>query len=651
MSKTIHLVFKTHLDIGFTDLSENIISEYTNHYIPKAIETIKELENREEKLSWITGSWLIDHYLKVSSKEKQEEIGALIKQGFIGYHGLPFTTHTELMNTRLFNYGLSLYKNMDKKFNKETISAKMTDVPGHTIAIVPLLVASGIKFLHIGVNTGSAVPDVPPIFNWIAEDGSSIIVQYSANYGAEYQIPGVDDLLIIENNADNCEPPSAQQVIETYNRLKMKYSDYKIIPSNLDNYARAILPYSKHFPTIKDEIGDTWIHGIATDPKKVYIYKKLLAYGEKLIKEKQLIEYSDTYNNFYSSLLMIPEHTWGLDTKKYLPDYSNWSIEDFKKAREKNDISLDNIPPKYQPVENFTKVEFAKVFKNNSKNRDNLTYSFFESSHKEQREYLRKAIDSLPIELRDEWKNEDNQEHVSIDKISVDKKGRIDLGYLKCQFSYQTFSTEDYNLFNNTYNRNFKESWIWCCSDFGKPGMEFAKPIPIHKNYYPKLISMKKEKDKNIFVFEMEKGTPKSCPIKIKIVLYKLIESNSVYIKCSWENKEASRLPEAMWFSFFTNEKGYKIKKFDLYINPREVVYNGARAIHGIEEIKGENLTIKNLTTPLVSLGKKKLLNFDNKASKKNGKFHFNIFNNIWGTNFPQWYEDKGSTEFIIKFN
>ncbi len=275
--KIIHLVFKTHLDIGFTDLSENIISEYTNHYIPKAIETIKKLENREEKLSWITGSWLIDHYLKISSKEKQEELGSLIKQGFIGYHGLPFTTHTELMNTRLFNYGLSLFKNMDKKFNKETISAKMTDVPGHTIAIVPLLATNGIKFLHIGVNTGSAVPDVPPIFNWVAEDGSSIIVQYSANYGAEYQIPGVDDLLIIENNADNCEPPSAQQVIETYNRLKEKYPDYKIIPSNLDNYARAILPYSNQFPIVKDEIGDTWIHGIATDPKKVCTYKKTIS--------------------------------------------------------------------------------------------------------------------------------------------------------------------------------------------------------------------------------------------------------------------------------------------------------------------------------------------------------------------------------------
>lgn len=651
MSKTIHLVFKTHLDIGFTDLSANIVDEYINNYIPKAISTIKELEQKEEKLSWITGSWLINHYLNVSSVEKQQELESLINKGYIGYHGLPFTTHTELMNKRLFNYGLSLYKNLDKRFNKQTISAKMTDVPGHTKAMIPLLAASGIKFLHIGVNTGSAIPSVPPIFNWVADDGSSIIVQYSSNYGAEYKIPGVDDLLIIENNADNCEPPSPFQVINTYKELKEKYPDYNIIPSNLDNYAKAILPYSSNLPIITDEIGDTWIHGVGTDPKKVFIYKKLLAYGEKLIKEKKLIENSKEYNNFYSSLLMIPEHTWGLDTKKYLPDYSNWSIDEFQNARKKNFISLDNIPLKYKVVEDFTKIECAKVFKNAPNKRDHLTYSFFESSHKEQRSYLTRAINSLENKLQDGWKIEDNKIKKSINNCFVDNNGLIVLDYFKCQFSYQTFSSEDYNIFNNTYNRNFKETWAWCCSDFGKPGMEFTKPTPISNNYFPLLISSEKNEFKNTVTLEMEEKTPKSCPSSIKIIISELVDENSISIKCSWKNKVASRLPEAMWFSFFTNDKDYKIKKLGSYIDPFKVVYNGSRSIHAIEEIKGKNLIIKAITTPLVSLGEKKLLKFDNELPLKNGIFHFNIFNNIWGTNFPQWYEDDGSAEFVVSFN
>ena len=31
----------------------------------------------------------------------------------------------------------------------------MTDVPGHTLGIVPLLAEAGVRFLHLGVNTAS----------------------------------------------------------------------------------------------------------------------------------------------------------------------------------------------------------------------------------------------------------------------------------------------------------------------------------------------------------------------------------------------------------------------------------------------------------------------------------------------------------------
>ena len=40
-------------------------------------------------------------------------------------------------------HGLSLSQRLDRRFGKTTIAAKMTDVPGHSRAIVPLLAASG----------------------------------------------------------------------------------------------------------------------------------------------------------------------------------------------------------------------------------------------------------------------------------------------------------------------------------------------------------------------------------------------------------------------------------------------------------------------------------------------------------------------------
>ena len=39
--------------------------------------------------------------------------------------------------------------------------------------------------------------------------------------------------------------------------------------STLDDYARSVLKYRETLPVVEEEIGDTWIHGIASDPGKL----------------------------------------------------------------------------------------------------------------------------------------------------------------------------------------------------------------------------------------------------------------------------------------------------------------------------------------------------------------------------------------------
>lgn len=37
MKKEVLLIFKTHLDIGYTDYAKNVVENYINTYIPNAI--------------------------------------------------------------------------------------------------------------------------------------------------------------------------------------------------------------------------------------------------------------------------------------------------------------------------------------------------------------------------------------------------------------------------------------------------------------------------------------------------------------------------------------------------------------------------------------------------------------------------------------
>lgn len=60
------------------------------------------------------------------------------------------TTHTELMDAGLLEHGISIGRALDARFGTHTIAAKMTDVPGHTIGLVPFLQRAGLEYLHLG---------------------------------------------------------------------------------------------------------------------------------------------------------------------------------------------------------------------------------------------------------------------------------------------------------------------------------------------------------------------------------------------------------------------------------------------------------------------------------------------------------------------
>ena len=62
----VHVIFKTHLDIGFTDYARNVLRNYIQAYIPAAIEFARQLreEGGPERFLWTTGSWLIYEYLE-----------------------------------------------------------------------------------------------------------------------------------------------------------------------------------------------------------------------------------------------------------------------------------------------------------------------------------------------------------------------------------------------------------------------------------------------------------------------------------------------------------------------------------------------------------------------------------------------------------
>jgi len=333
--RNIHLIFKTHLDVGFTNLARNVVNHYFKQYMPAALRVAREMRSagENEKFIWTTGSWLIYEYLEQANPDERKLMEEGILAGDIAWHALPFTTHTELMDAELFRFGLSLSKSLDARFGRKTIAAKLTDVPGHTRAMIPFLAEAGVTFLHIGVNPGSTLPRVPGLFRWQDPGGAEVIVMYESGYGSAVEIPGLEHSLAFGHTIDNMGPQSPEQVKGVFREFEERFPGAHIFASTLSDFAANLAAVRDSLPIIRDEIGDTWIHGIGSDPIKVARYRELLRLRAEWLKENRVSYNERTFTSFNRWLLMVPEHTWGMDEKSFLNDHENYSAEKFTTAR------------------------------------------------------------------------------------------------------------------------------------------------------------------------------------------------------------------------------------------------------------------------------------------------------------------------------
>ena len=90
--RKVHLVFKTHLDIGFTDFSSHVIDNYLYGYIPAAIKAAGEmnLPGQPKRFVWTLGSYLIDLALRTLTGDAVLSLENALINGDITYHALPF---------------------------------------------------------------------------------------------------------------------------------------------------------------------------------------------------------------------------------------------------------------------------------------------------------------------------------------------------------------------------------------------------------------------------------------------------------------------------------------------------------------------------------------------------------------------------------
>jgi len=181
----IVVVFKMHVDVGYTNWAEGVLQNYTEDMLDetlKSIDATSELP-KSEQFVWTLPGWPLKYMLKNSSAERKARLEKAVKEQRIVPHALPLTFETEASDLESLVRGLSNAVEINSQYKLPAPrGAKLTDVPSHSRVLPTLLKNAGIDFLHLGCNPGSASPDVPTLFWWQGPDGSKLLTFYWAEY-------------------------------------------------------------------------------------------------------------------------------------------------------------------------------------------------------------------------------------------------------------------------------------------------------------------------------------------------------------------------------------------------------------------------------------------------------------------------------------
>lgn len=354
----VWLLHHSHVDIGYTHVQTEVEQKHWQ-YFKEVIDLARQSVDNPDgsPFKWnVEVLWAVDSYLKQASPEDRETFIKAVKKGWIGLDALYGNELTALCRPeeliRLVEYAQILRNRYDVTID----SAMITDVPGYTWGIVPVLAQSGVKYFSVGPNRGHRIGytlstwgDKP--FYWESPCGKHEILCWVAGEGYSFFHSGrldggrlFDYLTRLEKSqypydmvqlrysigGDNGPPdPDLSQFVKEWNT---KYAYPKIIVATTSEMFRKFEgKYGDKLSRIRGDFTPYWEDGAGSSAAETAINRNA---AERLVQAEKLWAMLDPTNypteQFYEAwrnVILYDEHTWGAHCSISQPD------SDFTKAQ------------------------------------------------------------------------------------------------------------------------------------------------------------------------------------------------------------------------------------------------------------------------------------------------------------------------------
>jgi hypothetical protein len=354
----IYVLHHSHVDIGYTHVQTEVVRKHWE-YFKQVIELARKSGNYPEgaRFKWnVEVLWAVDSYLKQATPEERRAFVDAVKKGWIGLDALYGNELTALCRPeeliRLVDYAQKLRQRYDLTIN----TAMITDVPGYTWGIVPVLAQSGVNYFSVGPNRGHRIGytlstwgDKPfywespcgkqNILCWVAGEGYSFfhsgrldsgkLLGYLKRLGdSEYPYDMVQ--LRYSIGGDNGPPdPKLSEYVKDWNE---KYAYPKLVVATtsemFDEFERR---YGNKIPKASGDFTPYWEDGAGSSARETSINRQA---AERLVQAETLWAMlnpagypNDKFYDAWRDVILYDEHTWGAHCSISQPD------SDFTKAQ------------------------------------------------------------------------------------------------------------------------------------------------------------------------------------------------------------------------------------------------------------------------------------------------------------------------------
>ena len=650
------IVFKTHFDIGYTDLAVNVLQDYYTTMLDRVLDTCEQTKDDGPlRYVWTMPAWPLWMILQHASPDRVERLEGFIRSGQVVWHALPYTSHYDAGCAEDAVWGLRYARLLSERFGMPLKrAAKMTDVPGQGRFLPELLAEAGIGFLHVGCNGFARPAAVPRIFRWQALSGKQMVMMYNAGYGTDLYAPEdwpFQTWMALMNTVDNSGPHSAAIIDDYVRKIKARYPGAEVVCGTLDDMLEALeAEGTDKLPVVTQDLADSWIHGVESYPREVGIVRRLhgpmsracakLSFDPPAAGAEQSRQ---ALAEAYDLRSLFTEHTWGLDVKRGLGpirDYDNLDA-----LRDTDGFRL--MEESWQ--EQRDRAGRARALCEQAEALLGITGDQPDAAAVPETAVCGEQTMSGG-RYRMSWNADTGVIHAVEDLRTGAALLKAQDGQSAIRYRYDQYGADDLTEYLRAYAYRFLD---WGLADYGR--MQY--PECPHRTCTPVYRACTVQGDTVRLHYD---GCAEGCRIgdaeQVVLTITVPRDDSPVRVRVELKRKHAAAYIESgsLLMALPGQPDCWRIGKNGQLLDPeRDIADWGNHALYGVETMAasvrdGQWTAVVPMDSSLASIGETGIHQYRRCWEAHEPTWYFNLFNTMWGTNFPQWLEGDYSWEFCL---